>query len=147
MDLTNATKVEFDDLASINEDLYMWQKFNLKQLRQQHARSSDRSFGIFLAVFAALYFYISDVQGLLWAISGVVLSLAIIFPKSLGNINKCWHDLGLFLGWLVSPLFLMIIYYLIFSPMAILTKICGHKTFKNSQWIKKQKPCRFDKSF
>lgn len=75
----------------------------------------------------------------------VVVSL--VQPRWLDGLNRLWFLLGLFLGWLVSPLFLLLFYYLVFSPMALVLKVFGHKAFAKNGWVEKTKNCNFTRNF
>ena len=109
---------------------------------------SNRSFGI---VFFAFFFIIgvypllngNDLR--LWSIvlSIIFFILGILNSNILLPLNKLWFKFGLFLGKIVSPIVMGIIFYLIVTPTSLLLKIFGKdilnlkKNNENSYWIEK----------
>jgi hypothetical protein len=109
---------------------------------------SNRTFGIFLAI----AFSCIGVRAPFPYMGLVLLGLPTLFvalaaPHRLHTLNLAWYRLGLALGRWVSPIVLTAFYYLIFSPLALLLRIFGHKPFRPPGWIEKHKPCRFEKPF
>jgi len=60
-----------------------------------------------------------------WAISGVLISLAIVLPASLKPIYRAWMAFGAVLGWINTRIILGVIYYLVFLPAGIIMKLLG----------------------
>ena len=110
--------------------------------------NSNRSFGI---VFSILFFLISlypliNSENIrLWAllISFVFLILGILNSKLLSPLNKIWFNFGLFLGKIISPLIMGLIFFLVVTPIGLLMRlfnkdILSLKYNKNkSYWIEK----------
>jgi hypothetical protein len=93
---------------------------------------SERSFGIlFAGVFAALAAYgfykgwgKSVSSG--WLIASAVVGLVTVFaPRLLTPFNKIWFRLGEFLGKIVSPIVLGIIFYGLLTPVGLMTRLFG----------------------
>tara|TARA_B100000029_G_scaffold484155_1_gene536044 strand:- start:398 stop:781 length:384 start_codon:yes stop_codon:yes gene_type:complete len=110
--------------------------------------SSNRSFGIvFFVVFLiiALYPLINEGEVRIWSliISLVFLILGLINSKFLTPLNKLWFSFGLFLGKIVSPLIMGIIFFLVVTPTGFIMRALGKdllnlKYNKNSSyWIEK----------
>ena len=110
--------------------------------------SSNRSFGIvFFVVFLiiAIYplTYSEDVR--LWSviISIIFLVLGILNSKILTPLNKLWFKLGIFLGKIISPIIMGIIFFLVVTPTGLIMRLLGKdvlnlKYNKNkSYWIEK----------
>ena len=121
---------------------------------------SNRNFGfLFAGVFALLSAYagyhganVTTVYG--WLIAGVVVGLvAIIAPGALTPFNKAWMKLGDLMGKVVSPLVLGIIFFVLITPVALITRLFGRdelrlkKTDASSYWIDRAPPGPASDSF
>ena len=110
---------------------------------------SNKSFGIvFFVVFLiiGLYPLIYNDNPKIWSliISAIFLFLGLINSKSLTPLNKAWFIFGIFLGKIVSPFVMGIIFFLVVTPIGFIMKILGKdllqlKFNKNVQtyWIEK----------
>ena len=90
--------------------------------------SSNRSFGlVFFIVFLLIAFYPLINQGeiRIWSalISLLFLILGIINSKILTPLNKVWFKFGIFLGKLISPVVMGIIFFLVVTPIAFLMRM------------------------
>ena len=112
---------------------------------------SNRSFGIvFFIVFLLIAIYPLINQGEIraWSvlISLLFLILGIINSKILTPLNKAWFKFGIFLGKIISPIVMGIIFFLVVTPIAFLMRILKKdllnlKYNKNSSyWIEKTDP-------
>jgi len=112
---------------------------------------SNRSFGIvFFIVFLLISTYPLINQGELriWSllISLLFLILGIINSKVLSPLNKVWFKFGIFLGKIISPIIMGIIFFFVVTPIAFLMRILKKdllnlKYNKNSSyWIEKTDP-------
>ena len=112
---------------------------------------SNRSFGIvFFIVFLliAIYPLINQGEIRVWSvlISLLFLILGIINSKILTPLNKVWFKFGIFLGKIISPVVMGIIFFLVVTPIAFLMRIfkkdlLNLKFNKNSSyWIEKTDP-------
>ena len=114
---------------------------------------SNRNFGfLFAGVFALLAAYggyhganVTTVYG--WLIAGVIIGLvAIIAPGLLTPFNRAWMKLGELMGKIVSPLVLGIIFFVLITPVALVTRLFGRdelrlkKTDASSYWIDRAPP-------
>ena len=113
--------------------------------------SSNRSFGIvFFIVFLLIAFYPLINQGeiRIWSvlISLLFLILGIINSKILTPFNKVWFKFGIFLGKIISPVIMGIIFFLVVTPIAFLMRMLKKDLLNlkfnknNSYWIKKTDP-------
>ena len=111
--------------------------------------SSNRSFGIvFFVVFFIIAVYPSFKGGDLrtWSIviSLIFLVLGILNSKLLLPLNKIWFKFGLFLGKLVSPIVMGIIFFLVVTPIGLFMKLLGKDLInlklnkKNTYWVEKE---------
>ncbi|MDC0031314.1 SxtJ family membrane protein [Candidatus Pelagibacter sp.] len=112
--------------------------------------SSNRSFGfVFFAVFLLIGFYPLINQGdiRVWSIilSLIFLFLGFLNSKLLSPLNKIWFKFGNFLGKIISPVIMGIIFFLVVTPIAILMRLLKKDLinikFNNdrSYWIEKDK--------
>jgi hypothetical protein len=115
---------------------------------------SNRKFGFFFtSVFAvaAAYFYYS--VNMAWAYvfvaaSSIFLLTASIKSDALLPLNKLWMQFGLLLGIIVSPIVLGIIFFGLFTPIAILMRITGRDELRlkfiqeTSYWISRNEPMK-----
>ena len=110
--------------------------------------SSNRSFGIvFFVVFLiiALYPFLKGGEPRLWSliISSIFLILGLINSKILTPLNKLWFKFGIFLGKIISPLVMGIIFFFVVTPTGLLMKILKKDLLnlkfhnKETYWIKK----------
>ena len=115
---------------------------------------SNRKFGVFftfVCALAAIYFYIS--ANITWTYVFIVATLAfmlvtLIKSDALLPLNKLWMQLGLLLGMIVSPIVLGVIFFGLFTPIAILTRLSGRDELrlkyaqKASHWISRSEPIK-----
>ena len=113
--------------------------------------SSNRSFGIvFFIVFLLIAFYPLINQGeiRIWSvlISLLFLILGIINSKILTPLNKAWFKFGIYLGKIISPIVMGIIFFLVVTPIAFLMRMLNKDLLnlkfnkKSSYWIEKTDP-------
>ena len=113
--------------------------------------SSNRSFGIvFFIVFILIAFYPLINQGEIrfWSvfISLLFLILGIINSKILTPLNKVWFKFGIFLGKIISPIIMGLIFFLVVTPIAFLMRMLNKDLLNlkfsknNSYWIEKKEP-------
>ena len=122
---------------------------------------SERSFGL---VFATV-FLIVGTWFLIWLGSEVLgassLFVSIVFlgytalaPSKLSRLNFMWFKFGIALGKLMSPVILMIIFFGVFFPMAMLSRLIFRDVLKirrknralSSLWINRSKLAYRNKS-
>ena len=108
---------------------------------------SNKKFGFFFSVvFAmiALYSHSQQFKTTLVAapiISIVLLATTLIAPQVLSPLNRIWYELGMLIGKIISPIILGIIFFMLITPIAIITKLFGRDHLKikklsvQSYWI------------
>ena len=113
--------------------------------------SSNRSFGIvFFIVFLIIAFYplLGSNEIRIWSIlvSIVFLILGLLNSKILTPLNNIWFKFGLFLGKIISPIIMAIIFFFVVSPIGLFMRLIKKdllnlKYNKNkSYWIEKNEP-------
>ena len=113
--------------------------------------SSNKNFGlVFFTVFLIVALwplkYEEDIR--LWslALSIIFLILGVLNSKLLTPLNKLWFKFGIFLGSIVSPIVMGIVYFLVVTPVGIFMRLLGNDLLKMSKkkntstyWIKRDK--------
>ena len=113
--------------------------------------SSNRSFGIvFFVVFLLIAFYPLTYGGeiRIWSVitSLIFLVSGLFNSKFLTPLNKLWFRFGIFLGKIISPVIMGIIFFLVVTPIGLIMRLLGKdvlnlKYSKNkSYWIEKDGP-------
>ena len=113
--------------------------------------SSNRSFGIVFCAFfliVSLYPLINEEPIRYWSliVSIIFLILGMLNSNILNPLNKAWFKFGLFLGKIVSPIVMGIVFFAVVTPIALILKIMGKdllnlkKSNINSYWIVKTGP-------
>jgi hypothetical protein len=111
-------------------------------------RSSNKNFGIvFFVVFIIIGFWpLLDINTYrLWAIiiAVIFLTLGFMNSKLLTPLNILWFKFGIFLGKIVSPIVMGVIFFFVVTPIAILMRISKKDLLnlkfnnKETYWIKK----------
>ena len=115
------------------------EKFNLP---------SNKNFGlVFFVVFLLVAFYPLIVKGdiRLWSfvLSLIFLILGLINSKILTPLNIAWLKFGIFLGKIISPIIMGIIFFCVVTPTGLLMRVFKKDILKlkfnnhSSYWIKK----------
>ena len=92
---------------------------------------SNRKFGLFFAaVFAAVFVFLlyKNIQLFAWTsalLSFVFAGFAFAKPDLLLPLNRLWMCFGFLLGKIVSPIVTGVIFYLVFTPVGVLTRMFG----------------------
>ena len=122
-------------------------------------KSSSKSFGyLFFGLFLILSLWpvLNDnsVNFLFLSISAVFLILTILKAKILDFLNNYWIKLGELLGRVVAPIIMFAVFFVIVTPLSILTKLLKkdllNMRFNDSKtyWINKVKKVdSMDKQF
>ena len=112
---------------------------------------SNRIFGIvFFIVFILIAFYplINQGEVRIWSIviSLFFFILGIANSKILTPLNRIWFKFGLFLGKIISPIIMGIIFFFVVTPTGLIMRILGKDILnlkynkKKSYWIIKSAP-------
>ena len=119
--------------------------------REKIKLPSNKSFGlVFFIVFLLICLYplINGQSIRVWSliISLIFLVLGLLNSKFLAPLNKVWFKFGIFLGKIISPIVMGIIFFLVVTPTGLIMRILGKdllnlKYNKNkSYWIEKTGP-------
>jgi hypothetical protein len=91
---------------------------------------SDRNFGLVFTVAFALFGLLplrshAPMRPWLFALSGATLLAALIRPSVLRPANRIWTALGLSLGKVINPIVTALLFYLVFTPGAMILRMAG----------------------
>ena len=113
---------------------------------------SEKSFGVVFSIvflIISLFPLISAEDVRVWAliVSAIFLLLAYLSPKTLRLPNKLWFKLGIFLGSIVAPIVMTLVYFVTVLPTGLIMRLLGKdllrkKLDKNtkSDWIERSEP-------
>ena len=113
--------------------------------------SSNRSFGfLFFVVFIAISLWpLKSQEDLrLWALilSLIFLVLGILNSKFLNPLNKLWYKFGIFLGSIVSPIVMGVIFFMVVTPIGLIMRFLGKDLLRvnknkiaSTYWINREK--------
>ena len=113
--------------------------------------SSNRSFGlVFFVVFliVALWPLKHEEDIRLWslALSIIFFILGILNSKLLTPLNKLWFKFGIFLGSIVSPIIMGVVYFIVVTPTGVFMRLLGKDLLKTNKeknastyWMKRDK--------
>ena len=97
----------------------------------KHKVPSDRAFGLLMFVVgiigSAWGFWESrlDLSMNMAFGAGVILLITLLFPKALHPLNRVWHQFGLLLGRIISPIVLAVLFYGVITPISVITRLFG----------------------
>ena len=126
---------------------------------KNHNLPTNKKFGLFLLsvlFILSVYFYFSDSKILLpysIILFILILLITILFPRVLYPLNLSWFYIGIILSKIISPIIISVIYYIIVSPVAIVTRIFGRDELKikkrktNTYWVIRSKQSSKDSFF
>lgn len=121
---------------------------------------SNRAFGLlFTGLFALLSAYslyqgASQPKAYAWLAAGALIgAVTIAAPGLLTPLNKAWMKLGELMGRVVSPLVLGVIFFVLITPLALITRLFGRdelrlkRTNNVSYWLERSPPGPAGESF
>ena len=119
---------------------------------------SLRKFGIVVGLvflFLTVWIYIKGYPHIFLygagLIGGLLVSGGIIMPYALKGVYRYWMGMAFCMGWVVSRILLIILFYLIITPIGLLTRLMGKKFMevnidrdKATYWVRKDKEKKTD---
>ncbi len=93
-----------------------------------------RDFGLIMAVglialFGLFFPWLGDrainITGWPWIAGAVFAVFGLLAPRALYWPNKIWMKIGHVLGWINSRIILGLVYFLLFTPMALVRRLLG----------------------
>jgi hypothetical protein len=80
--------------------------------------------GVALLIISAVMFYYSNDLRIHFGIAGTIVIISgYVFPKVLFPFQKIWMGLAVILGFLMSRIILMLLFYLVITPIAFIAKL------------------------
>ena len=119
---------------------------------QKEKLPSNRNFGLVFFVFfliIGLWPLLGTNEIRYWSIffSIIFFLLGITNSKLLNPLNKIWFNFGILLGKMISPLIMVIIFFLIITPIGVIMRVFGkdilslkYNKKNKSYWIEKIGP-------
>ena len=112
---------------------------------------SNKSFGlVFFIFFLIVSFYPlvngEDIRKWSLVFSIIFLVLGLTNSKILNPLNKLWFNFGIFLGKIMSPVIMGIIFFLVVTPIGLLMRLFGKDILnlkfnnKATYWIETNGP-------
>ncbi len=117
---------------------------------------SNRKFGFFFTLVclaAAGYFFVNQTVTAAYiftALAVCFLLASLVKADILLPLNRLWMRFGFFLGMIISPIVLGLIFFGLFTPIAFLMQLCKRDELrlkfkeKNTHWIKRDTPMQTD---
>jgi hypothetical protein len=106
------------EIRSVRDDRASLRKFGL-------------TMGIALAAFGALFLWRDrGIAPYLFLLAAAFLFLAVLAPKVLKPIQRGWMTLAIVLGWFMTRLLLVIIFYVGITPIALIARLTGKRFLK-----------------
>ena len=115
------------------------------------SQSSNKSFGLlFFVVFLILGLWpLKNGESLNFyfiTASVVFLILGLLNSKFLSPLNKSWIKLGEILGFIIAPIVMALVYFVILTPISFIVRVFGKDLLglkflkeKDTYWIKRKK--------
>ncbi len=113
---------------------------------------SNNKFGwFFSAVFSmiAIYSYFQQLKTFAYAaaiVFFIFVALTFFAPQLLTPLNRLWYALGILLGKVISPIVLGAMFFVLITPVALVTRIFGRdelklkKSLLKSYWVDRLPP-------
>ena len=119
---------------------------NIKESRRD-LRRFGLTVGIVLVLIGIVLFILEKPAS--YYIGGIGFTLilsGVFFPNILKPVNKVWMTFALILGWFMSRVILIILFYLVLTPIGLIAKLSGKHFLdlkidkeRTSYWVKRKK--------
>lgn len=102
-----------------------------RQLKKDVTLPSNKKFGLFFTILVGLIAFYAWFQNqfqltyILIAISLTFLALTLLAPEKLSGLNKLWARFGIFMGRIINPLILGVMFFGLFTPISVITRLFG----------------------
>lgn len=132
-----------------------WASVVAEELAAVRSRPRDlRKFGITMcvaiAVLGALFLWRGKGSpAWFFGIAGLFLVLGLAVPVALRPVQKAWMAFAIALGWVMTRVILVVLFYLGVTPVGLIARVVGKKFIdlgfepeRDSYWIKRPAPTR-----
>ncbi|MCK4679554.1 hypothetical protein KAT82_00355, partial [bacterium] len=111
-----------------------------------HLRRFGLTMGVALAVFGGLFLWRDHTAApYLFIIAAAFLLLGAIAPKALRPVQTVWMTLATVLGWVMTRLLLIIVFFIGVTPIAFIARVVGKRFLdlkyepdRESYWEKRE---------
>ena len=121
---------------------------SVQKQKIQVNKKSNITFGIFFFIFFLIIglYPLASVEVIrIWSVvlSLVFLIITIIRPNLFTFLNRSWIQFGIFLGKIISPIVMGLVFFFVVTPIGILVRILkkdvmGLKRGASSYWINRE---------
>ncbi len=120
---------------------------------------SNLKFGWFFAAFFALLAAYAYWKGWGEAVTAALIlsvffvAVTLVSPHLLSPLNRLWYGFGLLLGKIVSPIVLGVIFFVLITPISLITRLFGRDELKmkkrsvDTYWVDRSPPGPSSDSF
>jgi RsiW-degrading membrane proteinase PrsW (M82 family) len=122
--------------------------------------TSDKKFGYFFsAIFAlaSLYFLLHRFNSFVWLVLILITCLSLLVasykPDLFSKLNTIWFLLALVLGRIFNPIVLGVIYFLVLTPIGLITRLFGRdelllkRADQKTYWLLKDETLKSRQSY
>jgi hypothetical protein len=101
----------------------------MKLKNSEMSLPSNKRFGFFFTfvfLLTASYFFLSEsiiIAYIFFALSVVFFLITFVNADALTSLNKLWMRLGYLLGKIISPIVLLIIFFVFFTPYSLVLRL------------------------
>jgi len=95
--------------------------------------------GIFFLFGFWIYYSSQSFVGIIFLFIGILLfAFGLLFPNVLSSAYKVWMGLAFALGWIMSRVLLIVLFYFVLTPVGFIAKIVGKKFLDIDYTVKKE---------
>ena len=95
--------------------------------------------GIFFLFGFWIYYSSQSFVGIIFLFIGILLfAFGLLFPNALSSAYKVWMRLAFALGWIMSRVLLIVLFYFVLTPVGFIAKIVGKKFLDIDYTVKKE---------
>ena len=130
------------------------------EVKKDFTRRELQWFGPLFALFMGLvgWFLVYPIAPIvtyaLWIAAGVLIAVYYAMPARRISIYRGWMYAVMPVGWVISHVLLTLIYYLLFTPIAILMRLCRYDPMQrkfdssvSSYWVQREKTADVQRYF
>tara|TARA_Y100000768_G_C23962801_1_gene676265 strand:+ start:58 stop:468 length:411 start_codon:yes stop_codon:yes gene_type:complete len=130
-----------------------------EEIKNIKTRNKDiKSFGItigiiFFIISAVLFYYDNSSHQIIAYLGGGLIGLGIFIPILLKPIYILWMIFAVILGWVMTRVILSLVFYLIITPIGLLTRLLGEdflalkKSNSDSHWNKRNQAAELNQNY
>jgi len=101
---------------------------------------------VFVLIGIVLFIFEKPASYYFGGIGFILILFGVFYPNILKPVNKVWMTLALILGWFMSRVILIILFYLVLTPVGLIAKLSGKHFLdlkidkeRTSYWVKRKK--------